>query len=518
MAEAGLVAAEGRRRRSGRSVALGDLLLREASIERASASASTGERRRRPTVAAGQAGRAKKGEDFALLKPVCERLPTGGAPFSAFALFDGHNGSAAAVYAKENLINNVMCCVPADLSGDEWLAALPRALVAGFVKTDKDFQTKAHSSGTTVTLVIIDGYVVTVASVGDSRCVLEAEGSIYNLSADHRFDASEEEVGRVTECGGEVGRLNVVGGAEIGPLRCWPGGLCLSRSIGDQDVGEFIIPIPYVKQIKLSSTGGRIIISSDGVWDALTAETAFSCAQGLPPEAAADQIEAIVSKGLRDDTTCIVIDIIPPEKLSPTVQPPKKAGKGLFKNIFHWKTTPDSPSHADKDQCTQPDSVEEVFEDGCPSLSIRLDSEYPVRNMFKLFLCAICQVEVYPYTRVCQNQESHIHGMGLSFATVARKRKKQWKENDTHEIPLQETVAQVNSNPVGAILKKSLNSVSVQSANALVAFSLGSLAALPLFMDCLKMQDRCGASNLLLYQHLQWGFWQWHIQAKRAVN
>ncbi|KAF0890304.1 hypothetical protein E2562_002716 [Oryza meyeriana var. granulata] len=387
------VGVAGRRRRSG-SVALGDLLRREASAERASASAAAGGERR-PSVAAAQAGRAKKGEDFVLLKPACERHPCG-APFSAFALFDGHNGSAAAVYSKENLLNNVMCCVPADLSGDEWLAALPRALVAGFVKTDKDFQTRAHSSGTTVTLVIIDGSVVTVASVGDSRCVLEAEGSIYHLSADHRFDASEEEVGRVTECGGEVGRLNVIGGAEIGPLRCWPGGLCLSRSIGDQDVGEFIIPVPYVKQIKLSSAGGRIIISSDGVWDALTVETAFSCARGLPPESAADQIvkEAVESKGLRDDTTCIVIDIIPPEKLSPTVQPPKKAGKGLFKSIFHRKTTSDSPSHADKDQCTQPDLVEEVFEDGCPSLSRRLDSEYPVWNMFKLFICAICQVEL----------------------------------------------------------------------------------------------------------------------------
>ncbi|KAI8027660.1 Histone-lysine N-methyltransferase EZ3 [Camellia lanceoleosa] len=38
--------------------------------------------------------------------------------------------------------------------------------------------------------------------------------------------------------------------AQIGPLRCWPGGLCLSRSIGDLDVGEFIVPIPYVKQVK----------------------------------------------------------------------------------------------------------------------------------------------------------------------------------------------------------------------------------------------------------------------------
>jgi len=39
---------------------------------------------------------------------------------------------------------------------------------------------------------------------------------------------------------------------QIGPLRCWPGGLCLSRSIGDRDVGEFIVPVPYVKQVKVS--------------------------------------------------------------------------------------------------------------------------------------------------------------------------------------------------------------------------------------------------------------------------
>ncbi|KAK1305405.1 putative protein phosphatase 2C 15 [Acorus calamus] len=61
---------------------------------------------------------------------------------------------------------------------------------------------------------------------------------------------------------------------KIGPLRCWPGGLCLSRSIGDMDVGEFIVPVPYVKQVKLSNAGGRLIISSDGVWDALSSEVA----------------------------------------------------------------------------------------------------------------------------------------------------------------------------------------------------------------------------------------------------
>lgn len=52
----------------------------------------------------------------------------------------------------------------------------------------------ARTSGTTVTFVIIEGWVVTVASVGDSRCILEsAEGDIYHLSADHRLECNEEE-------------------------------------------------------------------------------------------------------------------------------------------------------------------------------------------------------------------------------------------------------------------------------------------------------------------------------------
>lgn len=110
-------------------------------------------------------------------------------------------------------------------------------------------------------------------------------------------------------------------------MRCWPGGLCLSRSIGDVDVGEFIVPVPYVKQVKvcssffdtcilclrhgsvflyhllslylllimihnlqLSTGGGRVIISSDGVWDALSTEVALDCCRGMPAEAAAAQI------------------------------------------------------------------------------------------------------------------------------------------------------------------------------------------------------------------------------------
>lgn len=374
--------------RDHQTVPLSVLLKRELANEKVE----------KPELSHGQASQSKKGEDFTLLKTECQRVVGDGvSTYSVFGLFDGHNGSAAAIYTKENLLNNVISALPPDLNRDEWVAALPRALVAGFVKTDKDFQSKAQTSGTTVTFVIIEGWVITVASVGDSRCILEsAEGDLYYLSADHRLECNVEERERITASGGEVGRLNTGGGAEIGPLRCWPGGLCLSRSIGDVDVGEFIVPVPYVKQIKLSTSGGRLIISSDGVWDALSAEAALDCCRGMPAEAAAAQIvkEAVQFKGLRDDTTCIVIDISPPEKPSAPAPAPKKQMKGVLKSMFRRKTS-ESSSQIDKEY-VQPDVVEELFEEGSAMLSERLDTKYPLCNMFKLFMCAVCQVEIKP--------------------------------------------------------------------------------------------------------------------------
>lgn len=42
--------------------------------------------------------------------------------------------------------------------------------------------------------------------------------------------------------------------------------------------------------LQLSTAGGRVIISSDGVWDALSAEEALDCCRGMPPDAAAAQV------------------------------------------------------------------------------------------------------------------------------------------------------------------------------------------------------------------------------------
>ena len=36
----------------------------------------------------------------------------------------------------------------------------------------------------------------------------------------------------------------------FGPLRMWPGGLCLSRAIGDYDVGTNVLCAPHIQQVR----------------------------------------------------------------------------------------------------------------------------------------------------------------------------------------------------------------------------------------------------------------------------
>ncbi|GAB2277386.1 hypothetical protein Dimus_012090 [Dionaea muscipula] len=356
-----------------------------------------GEKVEKPKVTYGQSALAKKGEDYFLIRPDCQRVP--GDPstsFSVFAIFDGHNGMSAAVFAKENLLRNVLSVIPEDATREHWLQALPQALVAGFVKTDSDFQQRGETSGTTATFVVIDGWTVTVASVGDSRCILDTQGGVVSLlTVDHRLEENEEERQRVTASGGEVGRQLYLGN-EYGPLRCWPGGLCLSRSIGDTDVGEFIVPVPHVKQVKLSSAGGRLIIASDGIWDALSNDNAAKTCRGLPADLAAKLVvkEALRSSGLQDDTTCLVVDIFPSIHPVPVLPPTPRKKPNVLSSIFFGKKVPNSSTKSSK--LSAVGAVEELFEEGSAMLSERLGKDLVVSPDSGMLRCVICQADEPP--------------------------------------------------------------------------------------------------------------------------
>ncbi|CAI9096149.1 OLC1v1032232C1 [Oldenlandia corymbosa var. corymbosa] len=353
------------------------------------------ERMEKPTVRYGCAAQSRKGEDYVFTKTDCQRvLGNPSTSFSVFAVFDGHNGNAAAIYSRDNLLNHILSAIPRGLGREEWLQALPRALVAGFVKTDKEFQSKGQTSGTTATLVIVDGWTVTVACVGDSRCILDTQGgAVSALTVDHRLEENIEEQKRVTASGGEVGRLSLFGGPEVGPLRCWPGGLCLSRSIGDMDVGEYIVPIPHVKQVKLSKVGGRLILASDGIWDALSSELAAKSCRGLPAELAAKQVvkEALRTRGLKDDTTCIVVDIIPPDNTVVEPLPSPKKHNKFLSCCFRSESQKSSSKLSKKLSAV---GIVELYEEGSAMLAERLGNDDSNGQTNGLFTCAVCQIDI----------------------------------------------------------------------------------------------------------------------------
>lgn len=64
-----------------------------------------------------------------------------------------------------------------------------------------------------------------------------------------------------------------------------------------------------------------------------------------------------------------MIDVLPREKPSTALPPPKKQVKGMFKSMFR-KRSSESSSHFEREY-NEPDVVEELFEEGSAMLSER---------------------------------------------------------------------------------------------------------------------------------------------------
>ena len=95
-------------------------------------------------------------------------------------------------------------------------------------------------------------------------------------------------------------------------MRFWPGGLALGRSLGDSDCGDFVSPLPAVQILHLPPRGATLIMCSDGVWDAIDKfEVTGLVRVTEKAETLASRIvaAALQSRGLRDDTTCVVVQL-----------------------------------------------------------------------------------------------------------------------------------------------------------------------------------------------------------------
>ncbi|KAK9918098.1 hypothetical protein WJX75_001295 [Coccomyxa subellipsoidea] len=305
-----------------------------------------------------------KGEDAWLQqRDVSVPASGGNASVDIFGVFDGHGGKQAAVYASKHMMSAVLSaldqhigkddedtcengmCIPTkhapdavvEVSAEEQLAdcdvvkpeeralwraqdaiveAMPHALSDAFQKVEADFFEHTKVSGSTATVAALTGWEVVIANVGDSCAYLDTGGEVVLVSGNHRLDDNKVERARCVEAGREV-VSSCLEGRPVGPLRVWPGGLAMSRTLGDHEAGAVVTAEPEVRQVTLPIGGGRLVLASDGLWDAVNPKTAMHHVRAMPASKAATELVqlALKSKGLRDDITVLVIDALPSEEL-----------------------------------------------------------------------------------------------------------------------------------------------------------------------------------------------------------
>jgi len=231
----------------------------------------------------------------------------GGEDVHFVGVADGHGGLAAAEFCSKWALSHVVT----EAAGDPSAGSLQKACTRAFHRLNEEVQKSLGTAGTTLTVVAINEVrgELTIAHVGDSDAVLIADLTHTILCKPHRLDDSQSERDRVTSQGLTIAQGMNGQGLPRGPLRAWPGGLAVARSIGDADC-----PAAWAEPSVSSLTYGTaracaLIVASDGVWDSLSPRKVASVVRRS--KSPMDAAEHVVSKsgqakGVKDDTTCIV--------------------------------------------------------------------------------------------------------------------------------------------------------------------------------------------------------------------
>lgn len=275
----------------------------------------------------GTACRAIKGEDVIVARCL-DAVAIYPAQSMLFMICDGHAGKEAAAFVAKNfateLCEHLPSIYPQQPEGMEGFAQLVRlAMCESFARLDNKWLETGNKSGTTVTAALMIGPLLTVANIGDSDALLHCGTQLLHLTQNHRLDTNDRERARLVSAGCRVAAISFDGCGPalpdedgLGPLRVWPGAICMSRSIGDIEAGREVLPIPHVRQVLLddSFADTRLILASDGLWDAMSKDLVLqlSSSRHCCQQAATDLVRISSSNHqVIDDTSIIVVDIWP---------------------------------------------------------------------------------------------------------------------------------------------------------------------------------------------------------------
>mmetsp|Transcript_35359 Transcript_35359/g.65971 ORF Transcript_35359/g.65971 Transcript_35359/m.65971 type:complete len:304 (+) Transcript_35359:98-1009(+) len=202
------------------------------------------------------------------------------------AVFDGHGGSGAAIYAGQKMVS----VLEATAQYKEYVAAqdpnkidlLGDALRQSFIDIDdqlREFQESGMSdtSGCTAVVACITPKYIICSNAGDSRCVMGTAGTTKPLSEDHK-PTDEGEKKRVEAAGGTVSWKRV------------DGDLAVSRAFGDFQYKKRPDLPPQEQKVtcdpditihERTPSDDVLILACDGVWDVMSSQDGVELARDI---------------------------------------------------------------------------------------------------------------------------------------------------------------------------------------------------------------------------------------------
>ncbi|KAJ9464416.1 Protein phosphatase 2C-like protein 3 [Diplonema papillatum] len=177
------------------------------------------------------------------------------------AVYDGHNGKEAAVFAKEHMHH--FLAKAASYPGD-----VSNSLRQAFAATNDAFLRRAEAdncgAGTTATVAVVLGREFHLANVGDSSAYLYstnlAEAPL-QLTELHNVD-NEAEAAAVKKRGGKISLVQGI--ARVN------GSIRVTRTLGYLEAKDSMSAEPHIIHRTLQATDDFVVLASDGIWDVMT--------------------------------------------------------------------------------------------------------------------------------------------------------------------------------------------------------------------------------------------------------
>lgn len=206
---------------------------------------------------------------------------------SLFAIFDGHGGAGAAIFAADNLIRLIE-------ETDEWknyIASngaenpelIGNSIKKAYFEMDRILRihqetvNSADTSGCTAVCAMVTPSYVICVNAGDSRCVIGSNGTTIPLSEDHK-PQDDIERSRIENAGGTVQWKRV------------DGDLAVSRAFGDfqyknrPDLSaseQKVSCEPDVRVHTRTLQDDILLLACDGLWDVFSNSQAVELAREI---------------------------------------------------------------------------------------------------------------------------------------------------------------------------------------------------------------------------------------------